>query len=89
MRRVRFLRRAYVNDRLYEPGEEDHIGEEHFGAHMVDAETGEPLHHLSPGDATGPIFLDHTGDATMDTSKSGTFNPALAASPESDTQETG
>lgn len=80
MRKVRFLVRAWVDGRMWEPGEEGHIHDAHFlNAHMVDVETETPGVG-APGDAAGPVFLDHTGDAQQNTAASGAFNPALATS---------
>lgn len=61
MRLVRFLRRSYIDDTLYEPGTEALIHDRHFlASHMEDVASGRIPPVPPAGGEHEPLFLDHS-----------------------------
>ena len=79
MRKVLFLLKSYVDGAIREAGSEHWISTDApMHEHMVDVETGETGGSPAPYASHVPLFLDHSGDAKVDSSASGFFNPVLA-----------
>jgi hypothetical protein len=78
MRKVLFLLKSYVDGAIREAGSEHWISADApLHEHMIDVETGE--HGPRPGPAGHePWFIDHSGDAMVDSLHSTGYNPALA-----------
>jgi hypothetical protein len=78
MRKVLFLLKSYVDGAIREAGSEHWISlDTLLHAHMIDVDTGEAGAH--PGPATHePWFIDHSGDAIVDSLHSTGYNPSLA-----------
>lgn len=61
MRLVRFLRRSYIDDTLFEAGTVALIHARHFlASHMEDVATGQTPGVPPAGGEHEPLFLDHT-----------------------------